>query len=92
MKIFRVKVTYETVIRAESQTDTERYADRIIRDSDETPTEVDADMISSISELPDGWDQNCLPWETGVTNGDIALGAMLSSENEQSPSVDAKEK
>lgn len=81
MKIFRIKVTYETVIRAESQADAERYADRIIRDSDEIPTEVDANMISSISELPDGWDQNCMPWETGVTNGDIALGAMLSSEN-----------
>lgn len=81
MKIFRIKVTYETVIRAESQADAERYADRIIRDSDEIPTEVDANMISSISELPDGWDQNCMPWETGVTNGDIALGAMLSPEN-----------
>lgn len=81
MKIFRVKVTYETVIRAQSSAEAEQSADRVIRDSDEDPQEVDAVFITKLSELPDGWDQSCLPWETGITNGDIALGAMLSSEN-----------
>lgn len=83
MKIFRVTVTYETVIRAKSASDAEESANRVIRDSDEDPQEVNAIYITKLSELPDGWDQNCLPWETGRANGDIALGAMLSSENAQ---------
>ena len=65
MKIYRLKVTYETVVRGSSVHAVECAANRIIRDSDDEP-ESEAVEITDISELPIGWDGNCRPW--GVTD------------------------
>lgn len=64
MKIYRVKVTYETLICGESCRAVELEANRVIRDSDEVP-EIDAVEITDLSELPDGWNIDCIPWGDG---------------------------
>jgi hypothetical protein len=65
MKIYRLKVTYETVVRGSSVHAVECAANRIIRDSDDEP-ESEAVEITELSELPIGWDGDCRPW--GVTD------------------------
>jgi hypothetical protein len=77
MKIYKVQITYETVIRAASQKDAERDANYIIKNEcDSAPTEIIADEISDVHELPCGWDEYCRPW--GVTDPhDRALGEIL---------------
>lgn len=62
MKIYRVEITYETVIRASSQEDAERQANRILRDSDEEPATVDAVEVTTLPSLPLGWNGDCRPW------------------------------
>lgn len=63
MKIYKVLVEYETVIRAESAKDAEKQADYIIRhECDSDPHLVVAKEVTALSELPDGWDARCRPW------------------------------
>ncbi len=61
MKIYRLKVTYETVVRGSSVHSVECAANRIIRDSDDEP-ESEALEITDLSQLPVGWDGDCRPW------------------------------
>lgn len=62
MKIYRVEISYETVIRAASQKDAERQANRILRDSDEEPATVTAVEVTRLPCLPKGWNEDCRPW------------------------------
>ena len=62
MKIYRVKIQYETVIRAKSQEDAEKQAHWILIESDEEPDSVEAAEITSLSELPNEWNKWCIPW------------------------------
>ena len=62
MKIYRVEIKYETVIRAASQEDAERQANRILRDSDEEPDTVTAVEVTQLPCLPMGWNGDCRPW------------------------------
>lgn len=65
MKIYRLRVTYETVVRGSSVHAVECAANRIIRDSDDEP-EAEAVEITELAELPVGWNGDCRPW--GVTD------------------------
>ena len=62
MKIYRVQINYDTIIRATSREDAERQANRILRDSDEEPDALEAVEITSLKELPTGWNGDCRPW------------------------------
>jgi hypothetical protein len=77
MKIYKVLVEYETVIRAESAKDAEKKADYIIRhECDSDPRMVAAKEVTAIGELPEGWDARCRPW--GERDPfDRSLGALL---------------
>jgi len=61
MKLYRLKVTYETVVRGSSVHAVECAANRIIRDSDDEP-EAEAVEINTLENLPIGWDGACRPW------------------------------
>lgn len=79
MKLFKVQVQYETVIRAKDSKSAEREANYIIRNEcDSEPTEIDADEINSVSDLPYGWNVDCLPW--GEHDGDKTIGELLNKE------------
>ena len=61
-RLFRVRVTYDTVILAE----TEKGALRLVKygtaEIDDMPVESMATPITSEDDLPPGWSSNCLPW------------------------------
>ena len=63
MKLYKVRVEYETVIRAESQERAEKDAPYIIHnEADEEPVFVNGQEIETLKDLPRGWDGYCLPW------------------------------
>ena len=62
MKIYRVQINYDTIIRATSREDAERQANRILRASDEEPKALEAVEITSLKELPMEWNGDCRPW------------------------------
>jgi hypothetical protein len=64
MNIYKVEVTYETVIYATSKTDAERRANYVIRNEcDSDPISPRATEVKSLSNLPSGWCGNCIPWD-----------------------------
>lgn len=89
MKVYRLTVTYETVVRASSEHAAECAANRLIRDSDDEPLESDAVEIAAISELPMGWDGKCRPW--GERDPYDRTLEQILGQNETSPSVGATE-
>ena len=79
MKIYKVRVEYETVICAESQADAEANAPYILRhDADEEADIVTADEIKSLADLPKRWDARCRPWGERNPN-DRTVGEILSN-------------
>lgn len=82
MKIYKVLVEYETVIRAESAKDAENQADYIIRhECDSEPRIVAAKEVNAVVELPEGWNAQCRPW--GETDPmDRPIGALLNTQGQ----------
>jgi len=62
MKIYKVEVTYQVVVRAENQMSAERVAHDAIRHEDEEPDQYHATEITKLSELPPNWEADCRPW------------------------------
>jgi len=63
MKLYKVKVEYETVILASSEKDAKEEAEYAIRhEIDDDPQNIEAFEISTLNELPFGWQPNCRPW------------------------------
>ena len=79
MKLYKVRVEYETVIRAESQADAECDAPYILRhDADEDADIVTANEIESLADLPQGWNAQCRPWGERDPH-DRTVGEILSN-------------
>lgn len=82
MKIYKVLVEYETVIRAESAKDAENQADYIIRhECDSEPRLVAAKEVTAVTELPEGWKAQCRPWGERDPM-DRTLGVLLNGTDE----------
>ena len=63
MKLYNVEVTYQLVIRAESQQAAEQQAGYIVRREDDgEPTAVSAAEIETVADLEKPWDGDCRPW------------------------------
>ncbi len=62
MKLFKVKVEYETVIRAESKEHIEKYAETYIREINDPISAAGVVELKDIKDLPEGWNGQCLPW------------------------------
>ncbi len=63
MKLFKVKVEYETVIAAASEAEAQMSAKNIVRRIDDEPTEWDVEEIDCLYKLPYGWKSDYLPWD-----------------------------
>jgi hypothetical protein len=85
MKLYKVRITFETVIRAESPGDAADKAERVIRDNDDPHSEIESDEIRSMDDLPEGWDAKCRPWGERDPY-DRTIGEILG-QNDQSPSA-----
>lgn len=64
MKLYKVEVTYEIVMLAESREQAEQDAPYIIRNEDDSTPNADATEITAEAELPGEWDARCLPFGT----------------------------
>lgn len=62
MKMFKVKIVYETVILEEDEKSVKQNADYHLRYCDDLPQSVTAEEIKSLGDLPAGWDGRCRPW------------------------------
>lgn len=78
MKLFKVRIEYETVVRAESAKQAEKDAEYIIRNAADDPAEiVIAQEITKLEDLPKRWSAQCRPWGERDPM-DRTLGAMLN--------------
>ena len=78
-KLFKVRVTLETVVFAEDAADA-RY---IARDGLETALDTDIDAadiepITGVRDLPYGWTAESLVWHHGDTYGDLSVKDALA--------------
>ena len=62
MKLFKIEVTYETVILAENLAAAELLGPGIIKGTDESENTVWSSEIKTLGDLPPGWDGKCRPW------------------------------
>ena len=72
-RLFRVKVTYETVIYAESESEAVKHVSYGTGEIDDTPINTEVSDINKLSDLPSPWDGLCLPW------GDTPEGKTISN-------------
>jgi len=82
MKIYRVRIEWETVIRAKDENHAMEQAERVIRDGDDEHDVVEATEIKSQTELPSGWNAKCRPWGE-IDPYDRTLGEILPLANSQ---------
>lgn len=62
MNLYKVTVTFEAVVAAESGDAAVSMFDSGMGEIDDPPDTIEADKIESLEELPHGWDGNCIPW------------------------------
>jgi hypothetical protein len=79
MKLYKVHLEYETVIRAESPEAAEREAQYAMRhEIDDEPSMVFSDEITKLEDLPQGWNAGCRPWGKRDPH-DRTIGQILSA-------------
>jgi hypothetical protein len=63
MKMFKIKVEYETVILAENFDELRKYIKSYIREIDDQDYHNSkVSEIEGLEDLPEGWDGECRPW------------------------------
>lgn len=64
MPLYEMEYTLRTVVQAESIDDAYAVAESVVREavSDEDPSIDCHGEIKEAKKLPDGWDDNCLPY------------------------------
>ncbi len=87
-RLFRVWVTYDTVIYAEDEKAAKQLVKYGMGEIDDMPVSVIAMPIQSRDGLPAGWNTACLPWGNAPEN--ITIGEILNA-NDQSPDAGATE-
>ena len=74
-KLFYVEVTKSAWVLAESSTEAETFADKIVET--EYLKEVNATPYNHIVLKESGWDKNCYVYHKDQRNKDIKLGDVL---------------
>ena len=75
-KLFYVEVTKSAWVLAESSTEAETFADKIVET--EYLKEVNATPYNHIVLKESGWDKNCYVYHKDQRNKDIKLGDVLN--------------
>lgn len=79
MKIYKVRMIFETVVTAESELQAQEEAAWVARYEDEEPIQSTPSLIESTSDLPKGWNSNCLPWGKGNPD-DLTIAEILGKQ------------
>ena len=67
LKLFKVKVTYETVVLAQDREIADKMFQFGMGEIDDNPTTISSEPISTIEDIPPKWCGKCVPW------GDVNL-------------------
>jgi hypothetical protein len=79
MKLYKVHLEYETVIRAASPQAAEQAAAYAMRhEIDDEPEIVLSGEITNLADLPHGWNAACRPWGERDPH-DRTIGEILSA-------------
>lgn len=62
MKLYKVEVTFETVVLAKDQKEAEHEAMWAVKMEDDEAEDIYATVIQNENDLPHGWDIECCPW------------------------------
>lgn len=79
MKLYKVRVTFETVIAANNEEEAERKVQYGMSEIDDEPDTWESSEIKSLSDLPYCWNGDCIPW----SNDDIRDKTVAEILNEQ---------
>jgi hypothetical protein len=67
MKLYTVRVEFETVVYAEDEKSAEREAIQAVKWEDEEPDQVWVEELEKGDELPYMWTEDCYPWGDKAT-------------------------
>jgi hypothetical protein len=81
--LFKVRVTFETVVLADSPKEATDLFKFGMGEADDPPSEVCCAPIKSKDQLPKGWCGRCLPWGHG-NKEEKDVFEILSENNEDS--------
>lgn len=76
-RLFRVQVTYDTVIYADDEKVAKQKVKYGTGEIDDMPVSVLAMPIESRDGLPEGWNTGCLPWGDAPEN--TTIGEILNA-------------
>lgn len=76
-RLFRVQVTFDTVIYAEAEKTAKQLVKYGTGEIDDMPVSVTAMPIESRDGLPAGWNAECLPWGDAPEN--TTIGEILNA-------------
>jgi hypothetical protein len=85
--LFKVRVTFETVVLADSSKEATDLFKWGMGEVDDPPVEVCCDKVESIAQLPKRWEGRCLPW--GKLNVKNKTVRQILTENERGMARDA---
>ena len=78
MKLYKVKVWTDLVVRAPDERTAKRAAVIASVEGMEEPSTSDVERVDCLDDLPKGWDKHCRPW--GERDGmDRTIGEMMQS-------------
>lgn len=82
-RLFRVQVTFDTVIYAEDEKAAKQLVKYGTGEIDDMPVSVIAMPIKSRDGLPAGWNTACLPWGNAPEN--TTIGEILNANTKDQP-------
>lgn len=81
-KIYKVRVSFETIIRAQNEEEAAAYAKSGTLDEEEERDVEEIKEIHTLEELPPPWDADCLPWGDEKYD-EQELGELLAKTNHE---------
>ena len=87
-RLFRVQVTFDTVIYAADEKAAKQMVKYGTGEIDDMPVSVLAMPIESLDGLPAGWNTGCLPWGDAPENTTIGEILNANAKHTHPPSQD----
>lgn len=82
MKLWKVNVVHELVVRAKDSKEASDYAKEAVRDHEyDNDPEIHSEEINDELDLPSSWDDACIPWgERDPERPDMTIAEILAEQ------------